>query len=113
VFENRVLRRTLGPKKDEVTREWRKLHNKGLHDLYSSPNNVQVIKSRMRRARHAACRGESTGVYRVLGNLRETDHTEGPGIDGRIILRWIFWKWDVRAWTGSMLLRIWMGCRHS
>jgi hypothetical protein len=45
VFENRVLRRIFGPKRDEVTGEWRKLHNKVLHDLYSSPNIVHVIKS--------------------------------------------------------------------
>ena len=92
--ENRVLRRTLGSKKDEVTREWRKLQNERLNDLYSSPNIVWVIKSRMRRAGHAACRGNSTGVYRFWwGNLRETDHSEDPGIDGRtILLRLIFWK---------------------
>jgi len=46
VFENRVLRRIFGPKRDEVTREWRKLHNVELNDLYSSPNIVRVIKSR-------------------------------------------------------------------
>ena len=45
VFENRVLRRTFGPKRDEVTRKWRKLHNEELNDLYSSPNFVRVIKS--------------------------------------------------------------------
>jgi hypothetical protein len=44
VFENRVLRRVFGPKRDEVTGEWRKLHNEELHDLYSPPNNVRVIK---------------------------------------------------------------------
>jgi len=60
--ENTVLRRIFGPKRDEVAREWRKLHNVELNDLYSSPNIVQVIKSRrMRRARHAAVwgRGEA------------------------------------------------------
>jgi len=46
VFENRVLRRLFGPKRDEVTGEWRKLHNEGLRDLYSLPNIVRVVKSR-------------------------------------------------------------------
>jgi hypothetical protein len=46
VFENRVLRRVFGPKRDEVTREWRKLHNEKLSDLYSLPNTVRVVKSR-------------------------------------------------------------------
>jgi hypothetical protein len=65
-FENRVLWRIFGPKRDEVTGEWRKLHNEELNDLYSSPNTVQVIKSRrMRWAGHVACMGESRGVYRV------------------------------------------------
>ena len=64
VFENRVLRRIIGPKRDEVTGEWRKLHNEELSDLYSSPIIVRVIKSRW--ARHVARMRERGGVYKVL-----------------------------------------------
>jgi len=67
VSENWVVRRIFGPKRDGITREWRKLHNEELNDLYYSPNVIQVIKSRrMRWAGHAAHMGESRGVYRVL-----------------------------------------------
>jgi len=67
VFENKVLRRIFGPRSDEVSGEWRKLHNEELNDLYFSPNTVQVIKSRrMRWAGHTARMGERRGVYRVL-----------------------------------------------
>jgi len=67
VFENRVLRRVFEPKMDEVTGEWRKLHNEELRDLYSLPNIVRLVKSRrMRWAGHVARMGEGTGVHRVL-----------------------------------------------
>jgi hypothetical protein len=66
VFENRVLRRIFGPKRDEVTGEWRKLHNEGLHNLYSSPDIRQVKSRRMRWAGHVARMGEERKVYKVL-----------------------------------------------
>jgi hypothetical protein len=62
-----VLRRIFGPKGDEATREWRRLHNKELNDLYSSPNVTQVIKSRrMRWTGNVACMGENRRAYRIL-----------------------------------------------
>jgi hypothetical protein len=67
VFENMVLRRIFGPKRDEVTEQWRKLHKEKLNDLYSSPITFRVIISRiMRWAGHVACMGKRRGVYRVL-----------------------------------------------
>jgi len=87
-FQNRVLR-IFGPKRDEVTGEWRKLHNDELHDLYSSLNIVRVMKPRrIRWAGHVARMVYRRAVYRVLvGNLRKRDHLEDHGVDGRIILR--------------------------
>ena len=67
MFENRVLRRVFGPKRDEVTGEWRKLHNEELNDLYYSPNIVRVIKSiRMKWEGHVARMVERRGLYRVV-----------------------------------------------
>ena len=67
VFENRVLRRIFGPKMDEATGEWRNLHNEELNHLYTSPNIIRVIKSRIIRwAGQVALMGEKRGVYRVL-----------------------------------------------
>ena len=84
VFENRVLRSVFGPKRDEVTGEWIKLHNEELSDLYSLPNIVRVVKSRrMRRAGHVARMGEGRGVHRVL-----VGKPEGKRPLGRPRRRW-------------------------
>jgi hypothetical protein len=83
VFENRVLRKIYGPKREEDG-SWRKFHNDELHNLYSSPNTVKVIKSRrMRWARHVARMGEGRGVYRIL-----VGRPEGKRPLGRHRRRW-------------------------
>jgi hypothetical protein len=84
VFENRVLRSILRPKRDEVTGEWRKLHNEELNGLYSLPSVVRVIKSRrLSWAGHVARMGEGRGVYRVL-----VGKPEGKSPLGRPRRRW-------------------------
>ena len=91
-----MLKKVFVPKRLEVTGEWRKLHNEN-DDLYSSPNIVRVMKSRrMGWAGHVAPMEEGIDAYRILvGNRRERDHWGDLGVNGRIILRWIFRKWDV------------------
>ena len=85
VFQDMALRRIFGPRRDEVTGEWRRLHNEELNDLYSSPNIVRVIKSRrMRWARYVALMGEERGVYRVL-----VGKPEGRRPLGRPRCRWV------------------------
>jgi hypothetical protein len=77
VFENRVLRKIFGPKRDEVTGGWRKLHNKELRDLYSSPSIIRIVKLRMRWAGHVA----------RMGKNKERDHWEDQDVGGWTILR--------------------------
>jgi hypothetical protein len=84
MVENRVLRRIYGPKRDEVTGEWRKLHNEELNDLYCSPNIFQMIKSRrIRWAVNVAHTGKRRGVYRIL-----VGKPEGKRPFGRPRCRW-------------------------
>jgi hypothetical protein len=85
VFENRVLRRIFGPKRDEVTGEWRKLHNEELHDLHSSQSIIRMVKARkMRCAGHVARMGEKRNAYRLL-----VGKPEGRRPLGRTRRRWL------------------------
>jgi hypothetical protein len=102
VFENRVLRRIFGPKRDEVTGEWRELHNEELNIFYSSPDIIRQIKSRrMRWAGHVACMVEERKLYKVFRweSLKERDHLEDQGVGGRTGSEWILGR---LAWGGGV-----------
>jgi hypothetical protein len=112
VFESRVLRRVVGPKRDEVTGAWRKLHNEELNNLYSLPNIVQLVKSRrIEMGRMWREWGRKEGCTRCWwGNLRERRCWGDPDVEGTIILRWMFRKGVVR--TEWSWLRIGTGGGH-
>jgi hypothetical protein len=111
VFENRVLRRIFGPKRDEVTGEGRQLHNEELRDLYSSPSIIRIIKSRRARwAGHVARMGRRGTLIDYWWEIqRERDRYEDQDVGGWIILGWILEVWDGVMWTGLVWLRIGTG----
>jgi hypothetical protein len=94
VFENRVLRRIFELKRDEMTGEWRKLHNEKLHNLYSSPDIIrQINSSRMRWAGHVSRMGEERKLNKVWWESpEERDHLEDQGVGGRMGSEWILWR---------------------
>jgi hypothetical protein len=93
-----------GPKRNEITEGWRRLHKTKLYHLNTSENITQVIKSRrLRWARHVARRGrEAVHTAFWWEILRKEDHLEEPGEEGRILLQWILKKWNGKTWTRSM-----------
>jgi hypothetical protein len=115
VFENRVLRKIFGPKRDNVTEAWRRLHEQQLYGLCSSSNIIWGIKYRRMRWAGRVTHGRQERCIKgfCLGDLRESDHFEDIGIDGSVILQWNFKKWNVASWTGLLWLRIgkWGGGR--
>jgi hypothetical protein len=105
---NTVLRKIFGPKRDEVTGGWRKLHNEELHELYSSPGIGRIIKSRrMRWTRHVARMGENSNAYGILVRKpRDIDHWEDQDVGVWITLTWILYGQNGVVWTGLVWLRI-------
>jgi hypothetical protein len=99
VFENRVLRRILGPKRDGVTGGWRKLHNEELHNLYSSSSIIRIIKSRMMRwAGHVARMGKKRNLYRLL--VGEPEGKRPLGIPRRMLVNSIKMDLVEIGWGG-------------
>jgi len=94
VCENRALRRIFGPKREEVTRGWKRSYNEEVHITCTLPNIISVSKSRsMRWAGNVARMGQMRNAYKIFVEiLKSTDHAEDLGVDGRIILEWILVK---------------------
>jgi hypothetical protein len=103
-----VLKRIFEPKIDEMIRKWRRLQNEDHYCLNPSPNIIRVINSRRIRWEGYVAKWETGKVHTGFwwGNLMERDQLEHPGADGRIILTWIFSKWNGEARAGLLSLRI-------
>jgi hypothetical protein len=86
-FENRMLRRIFGHKREEVAEGWRRLHDEELCNLYASPNMIRVFKSRrMRRVGQVACKGAMKNSYKILVRKNGRNHSEDICIGGRVVL---------------------------
>jgi hypothetical protein len=112
VFKNSVLRKIFGPKRDEVAGDCRRLHNKEVYDTYFSQNILVNKSRRIRWVGYVASMENSGGTGFWLGELKESHNLEDLGIDGRIVLKWIFKKWDEEPWTEFVWLRIKTSDRH-
>jgi hypothetical protein len=98
VFENRVLRRIFGPKRDDVTGGWRKLHNEELHNLYSSPSIIKMTKlRRLKSVGNGRRRGMHIGYW--WESLKEREHWEHQDGSGSTMLKWILERWDWMGWS--------------
>jgi hypothetical protein len=102
VFENRVLRRLFGPKRDEVTGEWRKLHNVELHNLYSSPDIISQVKA---NEVGGACGTHGRGERFWWESPKERDHWEDQGEGGKMGSEWILGRLAWGVWIGFDWLR--------
>jgi hypothetical protein len=93
IFENRLLRRIFGPKREEVVGAWRRLHNEDRHNLYAPPNIIRMTKSRrMRWVGHVTCMKMVRNAYNIFVREHEGNHPEDLNVDRRIMLKWILGK---------------------
>jgi hypothetical protein len=103
VFESRVLRRIFGPNRDEVTGEWRKLHNEELHSLYSSPDIIRQVKSRRMRWHAWERREKCTRFW--WESPKERGHWEDQGVGGKMGSEWILGRLAWGVWIGFDCVR--------
>jgi len=118
VFENRVLRKIFGPKKDDETGEWRKLHSDEVRDLHSSTKHLSSDQIRKNEVDGTCCTYEAEDrciqSFGEEASMRGRDHLEDLGIDGRIILRLIINQYAEGTYTGLMVIRDrWRGLLES